>query len=291
MHIQVVEKCGIVEAQCQLKDQIGERNIPVKWTDGGTPQDLSSLQNSQLILSKKGLAFDGDRYPGKYRPLLVHKAAIQKRWSRTGREEPREKSKIATPSKYDCLANARNNRVHWVTLVRAAEHIQVIEDCNSKEALRQLREEIGDGTVRVKWADADGAADVPDAETLSTSKFVLTGLGLAPSHMGFQPLLVYRKSLEKLWPTLSVEPMAEIKSRSLNHLIKAQHQSRPSQAQIRQLLRQLYQEAAENPPNILDAENLVRGKLPGAVRSLIRPILHEPEFANLRRGAGTQRNR
>ena len=38
-----------------------------------------------------------------------------------------------------------------MSLVEAAEHIQIVEGCDSMEALRQLKSEMGDGTVKIRW--------------------------------------------------------------------------------------------------------------------------------------------
>jgi hypothetical protein len=71
----------------------------------------------------------------------------------------------------------------------------------------------------------------------------------------------------------------------------AAHSARPrpaSKAAIRQAARQLYESAAGPPPNVTLAEQLLRSKLPGARRQLVRPVLAEPEFADQRRKAGKQ---
>lgn len=60
--------------------------------------------------------------------------------------------------------------------------------------------------------------------------------------------------------------------------------------QIREAARVLYNEPADDPPNIVRAESLIRKRLPGASRERIRPVLAAPEFSNLRRGSGDKRN-
>jgi hypothetical protein len=59
--------------------------------------------------------------------------------------------------------------------------------------------------------------------------------------------------------------------------------------QIREATRVLYDELADDPPSIARAEVLIRHRLPGAVRTRIRPVLDEPEFRNLRRRPGEKR--
>jgi hypothetical protein len=58
----------------------------------------------------------------------------------------------------------------------------------------------------------------------------------------------------------------------------------PSQAKIREVARTLYRERASNPPNKPFAEQLIRAKLPGADRDLIRAILEDPEFKRRKPG-------
>jgi hypothetical protein len=45
------------------------------------------------------------------------------------------------------------------------------------------------------------------------------------------------------------------------------------------------------PPNMNRVEGLIRQRLPGAKRARIRPVITEPEFANLRRRSGEKRNK
>ena len=64
--------------------------------------------------------------------------------------------------------------------------------------LRQLKEEIGDGIVAVKWADKP--TDNPDVAILKTSEFILTGPGFAPDGKEYRPLLVNRAHVLRYWP-------------------------------------------------------------------------------------------
>ena len=64
------------------------------------------------------------------------------------------------------------------------------------------------------------------------------------------------------------------------------HTRLASVAAIREVARQLYESMAGSPPNVTEAEQLIRSKLAGARRKLVRPILAEPEFVNRRRKAG-----
>ena len=85
-----------------------------------------------------------------------------------------------------------------MTLVEAEEHIEVLQECNSFDALQQLKKEIGDGIVAVKWAD--DPTDNPDVTILKTSEFILTGPGFAPDGKEYRSLLIFRADILRLWP-------------------------------------------------------------------------------------------
>jgi hypothetical protein len=70
-----------------------------------------------------------------------------------------------------------------MSLVEAIEHIQMVQHCNSIEALRPLKRELHDGMVRAKWEDSEGPNDFPDPECLKASQLLLIGTGLAPDNV------------------------------------------------------------------------------------------------------------
>ncbi|HZC55980.1 MAG TPA: hypothetical protein VE396_08035, partial [Xanthobacteraceae bacterium] len=141
-YIREVEKCTAVEAETYLKDEIAEENIPVKWADadGGRPADVWYLQNSKFIRSGPGLAAD----VASYRPLFVLRRAVAATWDANGRYIGKHKRKTH-PHRGQLIRLGRRELELWMTLVRAIEHIQVAEKCDSAEALRQLKDEIRDG--------------------------------------------------------------------------------------------------------------------------------------------------
>ena len=55
---------------------------------------------------------------------------------------------------------------------------------------------------------------------------------------------------------------------------------------IEEAARMLYAERKADPPNMVEAERLIRERLPGATRDRIREVLNKPEFKALRRPAG-----
>jgi hypothetical protein len=192
-YVRLAEKCSSIEAQIQLKDQIAEKTIPVKWADGGSPEDLWYLQNSKLILSGHGLAAD----ISSYRPLSVLRRAVASTWPAKGEKAHNDKT-VLRP-KHGQLIRGGKELEKWMTLVRAIEHIQVVEKCDSVEALRQLKEEIADQTVGIMWADSMEHSDRPDAKQLSATQFILTGLGFAPDDDELRPLLLQRAVVFQLW--------------------------------------------------------------------------------------------
>jgi hypothetical protein len=59
-----------------------------------------------------------------------------------------------------------------------------------------------------------------------------------------------------------------------------------SKAQIRSVLRQIYDEAGDNPPNVNRAWQLIQQGLPNVTRARVRAFLKEDEFARRRRKPG-----
>jgi hypothetical protein len=58
---------------------------------------------------------------------------------------------------------------------------------------------------------------------------------------------------------------------------------------IREELRKIYDDAGQNPPNVLRAWDLLKVLLPEARRSRVRDVLREAEFARRRREPGKKR--
>ena len=195
-HIRRVQNCTPIDAQRQLKVHIADGIIPVKWADSEGTNDLPDpryLQGTKLILSGSGLAHDSDAY----RPLMILRSAVLRTWQHgKGNGNP---SKEVESAKHRAPSNKnRNDRLGWITLVDAEEHIEVLQKCDSVEALRQLKAEIGDGIVAVKWAD--NPTDNPDVTILKTTEFILTGPGFAPDGKEYRPLLIFRADILRLWP-------------------------------------------------------------------------------------------
>jgi hypothetical protein len=210
--IQTLENCGCVAAQRRLKATIGAGIIPVKWADSEGAKDIPDpryLQGTKLILSGTGLAHDSYAY----RPLMVLRSAFLSIWQHG--KSNLNPSKEVEISKHDATSDKHENeQAEWMTLVEAEEHIEVLQDCDSVEALRQLKEEIGDGIVAVKWADE--STEIPDVRILKYSEMILTGPGFAHNGKIYEQLLVNRSDILRIWPGASdlVEQMPREQSNS-----------------------------------------------------------------------------
>ncbi len=249
--------------------------------------NVTELQRSQLVLSGPGLA-PSDL---SLRPLSVLRPAIHAAWSRTTGEaagllEANQNAKNASGE-----WKVEETDEQWMSLVEAAEHIQMSQHCDSIEALRQLKREISDGLVPVRWENSEGPRDCPDCRYLQRSELLLVGTGLAPDNVQkiLRPLLVERSAAQKLWP-LSKHRREDFHRTDLQPAAQPQLQSRPfvSQAQIREILKKIYSDPRNNQPNMNKAWALLRAIEPNARRQLVMVILEEPEFANQRRRAGNQ---
>jgi hypothetical protein len=210
-HIRNVQNCTPIEAQRQLKVQIADGTIPVKWADSEGANDSPKpkyLQGTKLKVNLVGSSFvASDSKPGSahdefletYRPLLVWRDAVFTTWPDGTRTDKQNLQKTLESQKPAAARTENENeQMEWITLVDAEEHIEVLQKCDSVEALRQLKEEIGDGIVAVKWADE--STESPDVGILKDSEMILTGPGLAHDGKEYRQLLINRADILRLWP-------------------------------------------------------------------------------------------
>jgi hypothetical protein len=197
-YITSIQKCTSVEAQRHLKAKIGARTIPVKWSDSEGANDIPDpkyLQGTKLSLLEPGLAYDDDAY----RPLMILHRALRTAWQNKVLKSNTELSaEFERAAPFFLSDKKHDDKIRWMTLVSAEEHIEVLQNCDSVEALRQLKEDIGDGIVKVRWAD--DPVGKPDVVALKASQFILFGSGLAPDGIKLRPLLVSSKDILRLWP-------------------------------------------------------------------------------------------
>jgi hypothetical protein len=257
-----------------LKQRIGQKLLPLKWADSEGPNDkpdVGTLQRSQLVLSGPGLAPCGRSL--RLRSLLVLRSAVDAMWSKMT-SEGAARSEV-NPRYTSVPEKAAEKYRQWMSLVEAIEHIRVSQRCDSVEALRQLKREIRDGLVRLQWEDTEGPKDCPAPEYLQASQLLLIGTGWAPDNLdsGYRALLVERSNVEELWPLSNYprEPRRKI-----------------NDDDIRSAARCIYAEGKNDPPNVPNAEQLIRQRLSSAKRDDIRRILGESEFADARRKPGNQ---
>jgi hypothetical protein len=298
-HIRGVLNCMPIEAQRYLKAKIADRIIPAKWADSEGANDIPNprhLQGTKLNLSETGLAYY--KRTDAYRPLLVLRSAVVAAWQ-PGKNNLNP-SKEVEGAKHGAPSNKHEHQqMDWVTLVDAEEHIEVVQNCDSVEALRQLKEEIGDGIVAVKWADDLTAK--PNVTILKTSEFILFGPGLAPDGKQLRELLVNRVHVLRYWPAPDdcnmLRPVSVRRAHSIPQVPKHQKtatklRSKPhgkaSEVSIREALRRIYSESHSKPPNIEEAWLLIKNILPNASRGPVRAVLGEPEFDKQRQKAGNQ---
>jgi hypothetical protein len=190
-----------------------------------------------------------------------------------------------------------------MSLVEAVEHIRILCHCTSVEALQQLKSEIGDGMVPVKWSgskavsgnpDDDWTRTGPDVGYLKTSQFLLVGVGFAPEkpekkdeHYQLRPLLAERPAVQRLWPL-------EDKDVHCRKLDLGGGEDEPlrgrsfTKDEMRNAAWEVYRGAPEDPPNMNKAGREICQRLVGANRDAVREILREEEFAKLRRPSGNQ---
>lgn len=235
-HIRTVQNCTPIEVQRQLKVHIADGTIPVKWADSEGANDIPKpkyLQGTKLKVNLEGSSFvASDSKPGSahdefletYRPLLVWRDAVFTIWPDGTRTDKQKLQKTLESQKpVAARTENENEQMEWITLVDAEEHIEVLQKCDSVEALRQLKEEIGDGIVAVKWADE--STDKPDVTILKTLRFILRGAGIVRYDNEYRPLLILRADILRLWP----DPSNLVKQMLVEESDSKKRRGRPSQ--------------------------------------------------------------
>jgi len=198
-------------------------------------------------------------------------------------------------------------RANWMSLSDAVEHIQEVSDCDRVTARQKLREVIADTLLPVRWIDQENEHDMPPSDRAFWKKATMRSenggeflyevsdvtIVESPGSMlierkeifpRYRGLLVDRRALHALWPApVNSDQRAENDSRGT--LPPASKQA------IRDKARELYATMRENPPNIAQAEVLIRKSVPGSTRSRIREVLNEKEFSDQRRRTGKRGKR
>jgi len=197
--------------------------------------------------------------------------------------------------------------VRWVSPADALSHIETAADCDRATALTSLRTAVGDGRLPVRWLEPENETDAPPGKPefwrdvtirpdhggellyqVQASRLIKDGKSKIPMptvRMEGQPryrgFLVDRDALQEIWPPRELQP-ARVPADSI---------LRPKKEEIRKIARELYAARNNDPPNLCQAERLIRDSLPRAGRKPVRDILAEPEFAKQRRRSGQRRKR
>jgi hypothetical protein len=212
----------------------------------------------------------------------------------------------------------------WMTLAEAVEHVRIVEGYPANDpalqievhpifwlrsrdtldrALQQIRAALVDGEIPVRWASATlwpdfffANDDPPQEGTFwfiaaiypsenyavldqETPK-VLGDNEWAPDPLGSKrQLLLLRAKVHELWPS---PEMVKTKDpiRSFKKIL-------PTLEEIRQVVCEIYD--SNSRPNIVEAEKLIKKKLPIAPRKMMRAVLDEPQFLAKRRPAGNSK--
>jgi hypothetical protein len=218
-------------------------------------------------------------------------------------------------------SKAERERPLWMTLVEALEHVQAHLAHQGREelgALRQLRMACGEADIPLRWAaDAPlpgiyqvglprlfSPVEVPtDPMFWDHALIFLTGNGWVVDQRFLfinekdhsaehaprpRELLLLRSRVLELWPLRSD---AHEGVTAKDQVGSADQTSQPRPAtdeEILEVVRELYRQAGNDPPNQTLAEQMVRALFPPGTtkRDVIRPILKRPEF--VRRKPGRQ---
>jgi hypothetical protein len=217
------------------------------------------------------------------------------------------------------------SRKKWMTLTEATHYIIEKESCEVHPALQQLFLAIVDGEVLVKRGgvhpdftlgispsefqsalkiclkdegsvkiDRDNKRFVidPDSKKRRLNITIVSASDFRPDDdddwaeddtagedpLDYDPLWLRRKDVTELWGPRSAKsrnkrvPPASLKA-------------------IEKEARKLHEERSDNPPNMAEAEVILRERVRGATRNLIRSVLRRPEFVKLRRPRGHQLKR
>jgi hypothetical protein len=198
----------------------------------------------------------------------------------------------------------------WMTLEEAFAHIQAHlaqESCDPLGAETQVRMACGEGEIPLRWA-ADPppqgfyffgspplfAADEVPTDPRYWSQVLIFGDRVVDQSFSFlteadsaperaprqRGLFLLRSRVLELWPLRDDKG----KDRSTDQPKKRA----ATDGQIVAAARELYEQMRDKPPNLTKAEKLLADRLPGTPRKIIRPILKQREFANLRLPRGNQ---
>jgi hypothetical protein len=197
--------------------------------------------------------------------------------------------------------------VDWVSLADAVAHIEMAADCDRLTAIQRLRAAIADSSLRVRWMDQENEYDVPPSDRAFWTKVSIrldqggevlhhavdlmfvaypksSAIERKEAPPRYRGLLVDRRALHDAWP---MPPDVE-QPETTASCVPLPPVGKPA---IRAKVRELYASRPSVPPNMWEAEMLIKKSLPRAARDRIREVLKEPEFARQRRATGKRGKR
>src|SRR5258708_1016614 len=174
----------------------------------------------------------------------------------------------------------------WISLSDAIAYVEDREQCDPTAALRQIRTALGDGEIPARW----GPDPAPDPIQLgayatlyfTTSQFaddqvptdagfwsgvlIMEGSGKVidqtDSTLGPRPreLFVERRRVEALWPRATNQdiPTPTLKPAKASKTAPAMRSLNASSKTIREVAHAIYTERTTLPPNVREAEQLIR---------------------------------
>lgn len=217
----------------------------------------------------------------------------------------------------------QTEEARWMQFKDAVTYVQEKEGCTAESAAEQLITAIIDQALTTQWDDLIGGP-ITRSDFGGTVEVCLDGVGFVKRNyetansksiarstreyptlefvngpvidadtelnrrpltkvntLTYIPLLVSKEDMDR-WPLDD----SNRKAHNTGNKPPTRRPPPPSVKMITEVARTVYR---DNPfANIVEAEKLIREELPGATRSLIRPVLKSPEFKELRRRPGKQ---
>jgi hypothetical protein len=201
----------------------------------------------------------------------------------------------------------------WMTLGEAIQHVQEVDGCNRLQALSQLRDALEEGDIPARWS-ADPEPSLPpgffrvgfpplfapgpiptDPVYWRTVLVLPNGLVIDQGTLDQQSagrsrqLFLLRSKINELWPLQSKRRESAYQAVTSDRSTARQQASKE---QIRKTAREVYcyeMESGKKPPNLAEAEHLIRERVEGATRPRIRSVLNDDEFKRLRLKRGAHR--
>jgi hypothetical protein len=218
------------------------------------------------------------------------------------------------------VPKADRNRAQWMSLCETLAFIRTADNCNRKEARKQLGEAVADHEVEARWAeylnisgDWDDIGPLTNLSFWRSALFIFIDGGkilddvarhdnrarlqLVRDHkLRFRRVLFKRADVERTWgASIATEPQplqtdenGDAGGESDRSWMRGLDKDRVSE-RIRQELREIYADPANNCPNEYEAEVLLRRRLVGVNRKRSKPIIKEEEFARMRTKRGQRK--